>query len=63
MFGRSQRRLIPYAALLALLGALSLIACESDPLLSPQEDDKEEAGSYGRSNLRGPSLSPNPETF
>ena len=62
VFAGARQALLPHAALIGLLGAL-FISCESDPLLSPQADDKEETGSYGRSNLREAPVVPNPEVF
>ena len=62
VFAKARQVLRPHAALIGLLGAL-FISCESDPLLSPQAEDKEETGSYGRSNLREAPVVPNPEIF
>ena len=63
MLGMRRRALMRFTTLLVVLAALSLAGCESDPLLSPQADDKEETGSYGRSNLRSAPLPANPEVF
>ena len=41
-------------SLLLLLGvSWGTIGCESDPLLAPQSDEKEEKGSYGLSSFPG----------
>ena len=36
------------------------MGCESDPLLAPQSEDKEEKGSYGLSSFPGDSVDPTP---
>ena len=53
---------------LCAVGLALLCGCESDPVLSPQPDDEEEGGSYGRSVLTREagdpgSREPNPAVF
>ena len=57
-------------SLLLLLGvSWGTIGCESDPLLAPQSDEKEEKGSYGLSSFPGDKVDStsqaksNPELF
>ncbi len=48
-------------SLVVLLGvSWGTMGCESDPLLAPQSDDKEEKGSYGLSSFPGDSVDPTP---
>lgn len=36
---------------LIIIASLSVLGCESDPILSPQVEVEEEGGSYGNTNL------------
>ncbi len=40
-----------FLLVLIIIGGLSLLGCESDPILSPQVEVEEEGGSYGNTNL------------
>ena len=54
-----QRRVALY--LVVFLGvSWGTMGCESDPLLAPQSEDKEEKGSYGLSSFPGDSVDPTP---
>ena len=64
------RRPLASLSLVLLLGvSWGTMGCESDPLLAPQSDEKEEKGSYGFSSFPGDKADPgahkksNPELF
>ena len=69
LIGRMRQPLASLGLVLLLGVSWGTMGCESDPLLAPQSDEKEEKGSYGLSSFPGDKADPgahkksNPELF